>query len=59
MEWMATRESNWQTGFVWLSMRVTMTHELQTTTLETKAQTMEYFRSIADTGVMMAKPQEQ
>ncbi|CAO2582262.1 hypothetical protein LEMLEM_LOCUS2248 [Lemmus lemmus] len=40
-------------------MRVTITHELQTTTLETKAPTMGYFRSIADTGAMMAKPQEQ
>ncbi|OIF30076.1 hypothetical protein A7M76_18320 [Acinetobacter baumannii] len=39
-------------------MRAIMTHKLQTTTVETKALTMGYFRSIADTGVMMAKPQE-
>lgn len=40
-------------------MRVDITHKLQTTTGETKAPTMGYFRSTADTGVMMAEPQEQ
>lgn len=40
-------------------MRAIITHKPETTTLETKAPTMGYFRSIADTGVMTAKPQEQ
>jgi hypothetical protein len=38
--------------------RAIITQELQTA-IETKAPIMEYFRSIAATGVMMAKPQEQ
>ena len=36
-----------------------ITHKLQTTILEAKALIMGYFRSTANGGVMMAKPQEQ
>jgi hypothetical protein len=36
-----------------------MTHELQTTELETKAPIMGQFRSTVITGVIMAKPQEK
>ena len=36
-----------------------ITHELQTTILEAKALIMGYFRSTANGGVMMAKPQKQ
>ena len=37
--------------------KAVITHELQTTILEAKALIMGYFRSTANGGVMMAKPQ--
>ena len=39
--------------------KAVITHELQTTILEAKALIMGYFRSTANGGVMMAKPQKQ
>ena len=39
--------------------KAVITHELQTTLLEAKALIMGYFRSTANGGVMMAKPQKQ
>ena len=39
--------------------KAVITHKLQTTILEAKALIMGYFRSTANGGVMMAKPQEQ
>ena len=39
--------------------KAVITHKLQTTILEAKALIMGYFRSTANGGVMMAKPQKQ
>ena len=39
--------------------KAVITHKLQTTILKAKALIMGYFRSTANGGVMMAKPQKQ
>lgn len=44
---------------MWPNGKVVTTHELPTTILTTKALITEYCRSIATTGVMTAKLQEQ
>jgi hypothetical protein len=46
-------------GCVLPNGRAVITQKPQTTILETKALIMGYFRSIAATGVIMVKPQEQ
>lgn len=56
---MATGESAWPTGCAWPDGKAATTHELQTTILQAEAPTTGYFRSIAATGVMTAKPHEQ
>lgn len=46
-------------GCVWLKEKAVITHKLKTIILEAKALIMGYFRSTANGGVMMAKPQKQ
>ena len=46
-------------GCVWPKEKAVITHKLKTIILEAKALIMGYFRSTANGGVMMAKPQKQ
>ena len=46
-------------GCVWLKEKAVITHKLQAIVLDAKALIMGYFRSTANGGVMMAKPQKQ
>ena len=46
-------------GCVWPKEKAIITHKLKTIILEAKALIMGYFRSTANGGVMMAKPQKQ
>ena len=46
-------------GCVWPLPQAVITHKLQAIVLDAKALIMGYFRSTANGGVMMAKPQKQ
>ena len=55
----STKNTFFFQGCVWPNGKAVITQKLQTTILAVKALIMGYFRSTANGGVMMAKPQMQ